>query len=70
MAMVNLDSVGAGTVTVIGSQEMVDLALEAADTIGLGLQTVKLSGMYAGDHLPFIKRVQVGLRPNAHAPPA
>ncbi|MCY4085659.1 MAG: M28 family metallopeptidase [Actinomycetia bacterium] len=54
MAMINLDSVGAGAVTVIGSDEMVDRALEAADAIGLGLKTVELSGMYAGDHLPFI----------------
>lgn len=54
MAMINLDSVGAGTVTVIGSQVMVDIALEAADAIDLSLRIVELSGMYAGDHLPFI----------------
>ena len=53
MAMINLDSVGAGTVTVIGSQVMVDIALEAADAIDLSLRIVELSGMYAGDHLPF-----------------
>ena len=53
MAMINLDSVGAGAVTVIGSQVMVDIALEAADAIDLSLRIVELSGMYAGDHLPF-----------------
>lgn len=53
MAMINLDAIGAGNLSAIGSDEMMGLALQAAGAKGIILSTVGLSDAYSSDHLPF-----------------
>ena len=54
LAMINLDVVGTGDLTGIGSERMVDLALEEAEEIGIGLETVSLPAGYGSDHIAFM----------------
>ena len=54
LAMINLDVVGTGDLTGIGSEGMVDLALEEAEEIGIELETVSLPVGYGSDHIAFM----------------
>ena len=53
MGMVNLDAIGAGNLNAIGSDEMLDLAVQTAADIEIVLGTVSFSDAYSSDHLPF-----------------
>ena len=54
MGMINLDVVGTGKLTGIGSESMVELAVETASDIGFELGTVDLGAGYGSDHLAFL----------------
>ena len=54
MGMINLDVVGTGKLTGIGSESMVKLAVETASDIGFELGTVDLGAGYGSDHLAFL----------------
>ena len=53
LAMINLDVVGTGVLTGIGSESMVELAVEAAESIGIELGIVDLPVGYGSDHIAF-----------------
>ena len=53
LAMINLDVVGTGVLTGIGSESMVELAVEAAESIGIELGVVDLPVGYGSDHIAF-----------------
>ena len=53
LAMINLDVVGTGVLTGIGSESMVELAVEAAESIGIELGVVDLPAGYGSDHIAF-----------------
>ena len=53
LAMINLDVVGTGDLTGIGSESMVELAVEAAESIGIELGVVDLPVGYGSDHIAF-----------------
>ena len=54
LAMINLDVVGTGVLTGIGSESMVELAVEAAESIGIELGVVDLPAGYGSDHIAFM----------------
>ncbi len=54
LAMINLDVVGAGDLTGIVSEGLVDLTLETAREIDMELDIVDLPAGYGADHLPFL----------------
>ena len=54
LAMINLDVVGTGDLTGIGSERMVELAVETAADIGFDLGTVDLGAGYGSDHIAFM----------------
>ncbi len=54
MAMINLDVVGTGELTGIGTESMVELAVETAADIGFDLGTVDLGAGYGSDHIAFM----------------
>ena len=54
LAMINLDVVGTGELTGIGSERMVELAVETAADIGFELGTVDLGAGYGSDHIAFM----------------
>ena len=54
LAMINLDVVGTGELTGIGSEGMVELAVETAADIGFDLGTVDLGAGYGSDHIAFM----------------
>ncbi len=53
LVMINLDVVGTGVLTGIGSESMVELAVEAAESIGIELGVVDLPAGYGSDHIAF-----------------
>ena len=53
MGMINIDVVGTGDLTGIGSESMVELAVEAAESIGIELGVVDLPAGYGSDHIAF-----------------
>ncbi len=53
LAMINLDVVGTGVLTGIGSESMVELAVEAAESIGIESGVVDLPAGYGSDHIAF-----------------
>ena len=54
LAMINLDVVGTGELTGIGTERMVELAVEMAADIGFELGTVDLGAGYGSDHIAFM----------------
>ena len=54
LAMINLDVVGTGELTGIGTERMVELAVETAADIGFDLGTVDLGAGYGSDHIAFM----------------
>ena len=54
LAMINLDVVGTGELTGIGTESMVELAVETAADIGFDLGTVDLGTGYGSDHIAFM----------------
>ena len=54
LAMINLDVVGTGELTGIGTEGMVELAVETAADIGFELGTVDLGAGYGSDHIAFM----------------
>ncbi len=54
LAMINLDVVGTGKLTGIGSDSMVELSVETASDIGFELGTVDLGAGYGSDHIAFM----------------
>ena len=54
LAMINLDVVGTGVLTGIGSGGMVEMAVETAADIGFDLGTVDLGAGYGSDHIAFM----------------
>ena len=54
LAMINLDVVGTGDLTGIGTERMVELAVETAADIGFDLGTVDLGAGYGSDHIAFM----------------
>ena len=54
MAMINLDVVGTGELTAIGSENMVKFAVESGEGIGIDVLTFELPPGYASDHVPFM----------------
>ena len=54
LAMINLDVVGTGVLTGIGSESMVELTVEAAESIGIKLGVVDLPEGYGSDHIAFM----------------
>ena len=54
LAMINLDVVGTGELTGIGTESMVELAVETAADIGFDLGTVDLGAGYGSDHIAFM----------------
>ena len=54
LAMINLDVVGTGELTGIGTERMVELAVETAADIGFELGTVDLGAGYGSDHIAFM----------------
>ena len=58
LAMINMDSIGTGTISAIASRAMasggmLDLAQEAADDLGIRLSLEQDFGELGSDHLPF-----------------
>ncbi len=53
-AMINLDVVGTGDLTAIGSEGMVEMAVGVAEKVGIDLLTFELPPGYASDHVPFM----------------
>lgn len=53
-AMINLDVVGAGELTAIGSDSMVEFAVETGAAIGIELLTFDLPPGYGSDHVAFM----------------
>ena len=54
LAMINLDVVGTGDLTGIGTEGMVEMAVETAADIGFELGTVDLGAGYGSDHIAFM----------------
>ena len=54
LAMINLDVVGTGDLTGIGTEGLVELAVETAADIGFDLGTVDLGAGYGSDHIAFM----------------
>ena len=54
LAMINLDVVGTGELTGIGTEGLVELAVETAADIGFDLGTVDLGAGYGSDHIAFM----------------
>ena len=54
LAIINLDVVGTGELTGIGTDSMVELAVETAMDIGFELGTVDLGAGYGSDHIAFM----------------
>ena len=54
LAMINLDVVGTGDLTGIGTEGLVELAVETAADIGFELGTVDLGAGYGSDHIAFM----------------
>ena len=54
MAMINLDVVGTGRISAVGSKRLLEIANAAADAIDIDLAIVEDPGRYGSDHLPFM----------------
>lgn len=54
IAMINLDVVGTGDLTAIGSENMVAFAVETGESIGIEVLTFDLPPGYGSDHIPFM----------------
>lgn len=54
MGMINLDVVGTGELTAIGSENMVDFAVETGAGVGIELLTYELPPGYGSDHVAFL----------------
>ena len=54
MAMINLDVVGAGELTAIGSDSMVEFAVETGAEVGIEVLTFDLPPGYGSDHVAFM----------------
>ncbi len=54
MAMINLDVVGAGELTAIGSEGMVEFAVETGAGIGIEVLSYELPPGYGSDHVAFM----------------
>ena len=54
MGMINLDVVGTGELTAIGSEELVDFVVEAGEGIGIDVLTFDLPPGYGSDHIAFM----------------
>ena len=54
MAMINIDSVGAGDISVLGSERLWRISLESADASGIELVVQEDPDAHGSDHLPFL----------------
>ena len=54
LGMINLDVVGAGELTAIGSESMVEFAVETGVGVGIEVLTFELPPGYGSDHVPFM----------------
>ena len=54
MAMINLDVVGTGRISAVGSERLLEIANAAADAIDIDLAIAEDLGRYGSDHLPFM----------------
>ena len=54
MAMINIDSVGAGDISVLGSERLCRISLESADASGIELVVQEDPDAHGSDHLPFL----------------
>ena len=54
MAMINIDSVGAGDISVLGSERLLVISLESADASGIELVVQEDPDAHGSDHLPFL----------------
>ena len=54
MAMINIDSVGTGNLTVLGSERLSRIALESAKASDIEIVVEEYAETHASDHLPFL----------------
>ena len=54
MAMINIDSVGAGKITVLGSERLWRISLESANAAEIEIMVEEYPEAYGSDHLPFL----------------
>ena len=54
MAMINVDSVGAGNITMLGSERLLRISVESADASDIEIVVGEYPDMHGSDHLPFL----------------
>ena len=52
--MINIDSVGAGKITVLGSERLWRISLESANAAEIEIMVEEYPEAYGSDHLPFL----------------